>query len=62
MLSNNISPAFETPPPITNVSGLQIQAIFAIVRPKIELNFSTTFIDNSSSSFAKSKISLAVIF
>lgn len=60
MPSNNISPAWLTPPPITKTSGSQTHAIFDNARPNILLNLSTISLANLSSSLAASNISLAV--
>ena len=38
MKSRRISPAFDTPPPITNTAGSHIAAIFASALPKISPN------------------------
>ena len=55
-----IEPAFETPPPITNISGSTTHAICARVLPRICACSSTTVFASSSPIFARSNTSFAV--
>ena len=60
ILSIRKSPAFETPPPITNISGSTVIAICARAIPRYFATISTTSIASLSPAFAASSTSLAV--
>ena len=55
-----MSPALETPPPITKTSGSTTPATFAKAVPSTVQSLSTSSNATSSPSFATSKISFAV--
>ena len=55
-----MEPAFDTPPPITNISGSTTHAICASARPRIRACVSTISSASSSPAFAASNTSFAV--
>lgn len=59
-VSIKISPALDTPPPITNTCGLTTQAILDNAIPSVSPKISTASNARASPFFASSKISFAV--